>query len=53
MIINYDRNAALSTDEKLQSLVNTLQLAFNEVMDETDKLKKEIEVLRKKVEGDE
>lgn len=31
MIINYDRNPALTTDQKLQSLLESIQLAFNEV----------------------
>lgn len=30
MIINYDRNPALTEDQKLQSLTENIQMAFNE-----------------------
>lgn len=30
MIINYDRNPALNTDQKLQSLIDSIQMALTE-----------------------
>lgn len=44
MIVNYDRNPDLTIDEKLQSLVECIQLALNEKADNAkiEELKKEI-----------
>ena len=48
MIINYDRNPRLTTDEKLQSLTENIQMAFIEAdashytKTETDKMLKKI-----------
>lgn len=36
MIVNYDRNPALSIDQKLQSLLDNIQLALNEKADESN-----------------
>jgi len=46
MIIGYDKNPALSEDQKLQRLVESVQLAFNELKFEVDELRKEIEKLK-------
>ena len=43
MIIGYDRNPNLSTDQKLQSLINDLQRALDEMKEEIDMLKQKIE----------
>ena len=43
MIINYDHNPALSVDQKLQSLIENIHLALNELIDDKelqDELKK-------------
>lgn len=48
MIINYDRNPRLTTDEKLQNLTENIQMAFIEAdanhysKRETDKMLKKI-----------
>ena len=36
MIINYDHNPALSVDQKLQSLIENIHLALNELVDEAE-----------------
>lgn len=33
MIISYDKNPALTTDQKLESLIESIQLALNEKAD--------------------
>ena len=33
MIINYDRNPALTVDQKIESLIESIQLALNEKAD--------------------
>ncbi len=43
MILGYDRNPNLSTDQKLQSLINELQRALDEMKEEIDMLKQKIE----------
>ena len=46
MIINYDKNPRLSTDRKLQSLIESIQLALNEIdtrLDEIDRAVKKLE----------
>jgi peptidoglycan hydrolase CwlO-like protein len=50
MIINYDRNPNLTTDQKLQSLIENVQKAFDETMQELDSLKKEIQKLNERTE---
>lgn len=48
MIVNYDKNPNLTVDQKLQSLLESIQMALNEIKTEhytkaeTDKLLKEI-----------
>lgn len=48
MIVNYDRNPDLTIDEKLQSLVECIQLALNEKADNSkiEEIKKELSKLR-------
>lgn len=43
MIIGYDRNPNLSTDQKLQSLINELQRALDEMKEEIEELRRKIE----------
>ena len=50
MIINYDRNPNLTTDQKLQSLIENVQKAFDETMQELDSLKREIQKLNERTE---
>lgn len=47
MIINYDRRPRSTIDEKLQSLIESIQLALNEKADkdEVEKLKERIKEL--------
>ena len=45
MIVDYDRNPQLSIDRKLASLCDSIQRAINELQDELDKLRKEMENL--------
>lgn len=40
MIIDYDHNPALTEDQKLQSLVESIRLAFNEQQTQIEELKK-------------
>lgn len=46
MIIDYDHNPALSVDQKLQSLKESMQMAVDELTDTIKKLKEEITELR-------
>lgn len=46
MIIDYDHNPNATTDEKLQSLKESVQMALNEVTDTIDILKREIQKLK-------
>lgn len=48
MIVNYDRNPDLTIDEKLQSLVECIQLALNEKADNSkiEEIKKELSKLK-------
>lgn len=50
MIINYDRNPNLTIDQKLQSLIDSIQLMSDEITDSIEDLKKEVKKLQ---EGDE
>lgn len=50
MIINYDRNPNLTIDQKLQSLIDSIQLMSDEITDSIEDLKKKVEKLQ---EGDE
>lgn len=45
MIIDYDRNPQLSIDRKLTSLCDNIQRAINELQDELNKVRKEVENL--------
>jgi len=51
MVLNYDRNPARTTDEKLDSLMQNMQLALNEIDDRLDKLEKHLEKLQKTVDS--
>ncbi len=50
MILDYDKNPALSTDQKLQSLVANIQRALDEQTSELQKVKKELEELKERTE---
>ena len=47
MIIDYDRNPALSVDQKLQSLIDSIQRATDEIADSMYEIRKEIEEIKK------
>lgn len=49
MIVDYDKNPSLTIDQKLQSLIDSIHRALNEVKDDIDKLSKEVEEIK---EGD-
>lgn len=49
MIIDYDRNPALTEDQKLQSLVENLMLAFGETMDLLNKQQKQMDEINGKI----
>lgn len=49
MIIDYDRNPSLTEDQKLQSLVENLMLAFGETMDLLNKQQKQMDATDKKI----
>lgn len=49
MIVDYDKNPSLTIDQKLQSLIDSIHRALNEVRDDIDKLSKEVEEIK---EGD-
>lgn len=49
MIVDYDKNPSLTIDQKLQSLIDSIHRALNEVRDDIDKLSKEVEEMK---EGD-
>lgn len=51
MILSYDKNANLTIDQKLDSLIENLQLALNEMSDKTQKMERELEALRKEVDA--
>lgn len=48
MVINYDRNPNLTTDQKLDSLIESIMLAMNEKADNSkvDELKKKLAELQ-------
>lgn len=46
MVINYDRRQGASVEEKMDSLVENIMLAMNELQTEIKELKKEIKVLK-------
>ena len=45
MIIGYDRNPVLNTDQKIQSLIESMSKALDELKDEIADLEKKIERL--------
>lgn len=49
MIIDYDRNPSLTEDEKLQSLIENLMLAFGETMNIASRQQKQMDAMQKKI----
>ena len=49
MIIDYDHNPNTSTDQKLQSLKESVQMAMNEVAINIEILRKEIQELKESI----
>lgn len=49
MIIDYDHNPALPTDQKLQSLKESTQMAIDEMTIAIELLKKDIKELKKAI----
>lgn len=46
MIIDYDHNPALNVDQKLQSLVESIQLLSDEILIEIESIKAEIKKIQ-------
>lgn len=46
MIIDYDHNPALSVDQKLQSLVESIRLMDDEITNKLEEIKKDIKELQ-------
>ncbi len=51
MVITYDRNPNRTQDEKLESLIQNLMLAFSEIENRLDQQDKRIEELTKQLES--
>ena len=51
MIIDYDHNPALTTDQKLQSLKESTQMAIDEALVSIEILKKEIMEIKEAIGG--
>lgn len=49
MIINYDRRPNATMDQKIQSLIESIQLALNEIASDMDYTKKKLEEIEKRV----
>lgn len=50
MIVDYDRNPRLTTDQKLQSLIDSIQRALNELTEEIAKDRRDIKELQERTE---
>ena len=46
MIIDYDKNPALNVDQKLQSLIDSIQRSLDEVSVDISEIRREIEKLK-------
>ena len=46
MIIDYDKNPALTADQKLQSLIESIQRSINDITDQLIEVRKDIEKLK-------
>ncbi len=46
MIIDYDHNPALTVDQKLQSLIENMQLMNDEIISELEELKEQLRKLQ-------
>ena len=46
MIIDYDRNPALTVDQKLQSLIDSIQRLSDEMTEKIEDLRKEVRKLQ-------
>ncbi len=46
MIIDYDRNPALTVDQKLQSLIDSIQRMGDEMTEKIEDLRKEVKELQ-------
>lgn len=51
MVLNYDRDPNRSIEEKLNTLVMNLQLAFNEVEDKLDRIEKKLEKMQNEIDS--
>ena len=49
MIIDFDHNPALTTDQKLQSLKESMQMAVDEMTSAIELLKKEVRELKQAI----
>lgn len=46
MIIDYDKNTALNVDQKLQSLIDSIQRSLDEISIDISEIRREIEKLK-------
>lgn len=46
MIIDYDKNPALNVDQKMQSLIDSIQRSLDEISIDISEVRKEIEKLK-------
>ena len=46
MIIDYDKNPALTVDQKLQSLIDSIQRSLDEISTDISGIRKDIEKLK-------
>lgn len=49
MIINYDRRPNATMDQKIQSLIESIQLALNEIVTDLDYTNKKIDQLEQRI----
>lgn len=51
MVLNYDRNPNRTTDEKIESLIENIQLALNEINDKLVDQEKTLDDIRKRLDS--
>ena len=50
MLVRFDRSSLLTVDQKLQSLVDSIHIALNEITNDQAELKKSVEDIKKALE---
>ena len=51
MVLNFDRNPSRTIDEKLDSLIQNIQLALNEIENRLDAQDKRLDEIQKQVDS--